>query len=364
MGSVKDFEPIKQPTVSKMGKGDVVYSRRYSVLDWGKERRMPDEIPYADAARCMLAAYGFEKLRETGIQNHYHGLVSSDGSLVSTQSATEPLNRMRVDLVNVHEPPVVDDEYDYSMFRNGVRSNFVIPMEFIYRNSTPKGSSLFKRLDEGSVSLKTIGVSTRPKEYQRLATPFLDISTKFEEIDRYPDERKGQSFQQFLIDYAGLSEREIAYARNVIIAIDRMITKAVSRAGLNNDDGKAELAYAPGRQLIVADEVLTPDSCRWTYVIEQTSVDLSKEISRQWYRIMDKEWVAEVDTAKKSHPADWHNYVTREPKPLPAELVQMIGYVYAAITNAVLEREIFSGVPTIPEIAQEYKRYREVEMHV
>src|SRR3989344_83059 len=363
MGSVKDFVVIKQPTISQMGEGNSVYSNRYSVLDLGKKRRMPDEIPYADDARCMLAAYGFEKLGEMGILNHYHGLVSSNGSLVSTQNATEPLNRMRVDLVNVYEPEIDGGQYNYDTLREFI-SNFVIPIEFIYRNSLPRGSSIFKRLSEGSLTLATMGLADMPKEYQRLSRPYLDMSTKFEEIDRYPDERRGESFDQFLRDYGGLSEREIENVRNAMLAANKVITQAVARAGLNNDDGKLEMAFASGRQLMIVDEIATPDSCRFTYPINGMPVDLSKEIPRQWYRIKDKEWVAEVDAAKKEHPTDWHDYVDREPKHLPAELVQMVGYLYAATANAVLGRDIFPSVPRIDEIAQEYKRYRDVEMKV
>lgn len=346
-----------------MGEGNCVYSTRYSVLDWGKKRRMPDEIPCADAARCMIAAYVFERLGEMGILTHYLGLVNPDGSLVSVEDAEQPLNAMRVKLVNVYQPEIVGGKYDYEIFKE-FASNFVIPMEFIYRNSAPRGSSLFSRLDTGSLSLRTLGLSEMPQEYQRFPRPYSDLSTKFEEIDRYPDERKRESFEQFLRDYVGISHREIGNVRNVILDTNKVITQAVARAGLSNDDGKIELAYAQGRQLMIVDEVATPDSCRLTYPLNGVPIDLSKEIPRQWYRIKDPEWVAEVDAAKKAHPTDWHEYVTRDPKNLPEELLQMLGYVYAATTNAVLETQVFPGVPTIPEIAHEYKRYREVEMKV
>ena len=362
MGSVKDFVVITQPTVSQMGEADCVYSSRYSVLDWGKKRRMPDEIPYADAARCMIAAYIFEELSKRGILTHYEGLVDGD-SVISVSDAKKPLNTMRVKLVNVYEPEVVDGHYDYDIFQEA-GSNFVIPMEFIYRNSLPRGSSVFRRLEDGSLSLATMNLSSMPKEYQRLLRTFLDISTKFEEIDRYPDERRGESFDQFLREYVWLSTREIKDVRNIIPEANDVITEAIARAEMDNDDGKLELAYTPDRKLMIVDEVATPDSCRYTHPLDNTPVDLSKEIPRQWYRIKDPEWVAEVDAAKKAHPTDWHDHVTRKPKNLPAELLQMLGYVYAATTNAVFRREIFEGIPEIPDIAREYNKYRKVEMKV
>src|SRR3989344_7506540 len=363
MGSVKDFVVIRQPTVSQMGEGNSVYSNRYSVLDWGKKKRMPDEIPYAGAARCMISAYVFEDLANGGNLTHYEGLVDEDGSVIPVSAAKKPLNTMRVKLVNVYEPEIDGGQYNYDTLREFI-SNFVIPIEFIYRNSLPRGSSVFKRLSEGSLTLATMGLADIPKEYQRLSRPYLDMSTKFEEIDRYPDERRGESFDQFLRDYGGLSEREIENVRNAMLAANKVITQAVARAGLNNDDGKLEMAFASGRQLMIVDEIATPDSCRFTYPINGMPVDLSKEIPRQWYRINDAEWVAEVDAAKKAYPTKWHNHVKRQPKNLPKDLVEMTGYMYAATANAILGSQIFPGMPSIPEIVQEYQRYRDVEMKV
>src|SRR3989338_10744904 len=123
MGSVKDFVVLRQPTASQMGEGNCVYTNRYSVLDWGKKRRMPDEIPYADASRCMLAAYVFEELANMGILTHYEGLVDEDGSVISVSAAKNPMNTMRVKFVNVYQPEVVDGKYDYSIFQE-VTNNF------------------------------------------------------------------------------------------------------------------------------------------------------------------------------------------------------------------------------------------------
>jgi phosphoribosylaminoimidazole-succinocarboxamide synthase len=361
MGSVKDFVVIRQPTLTEMGLGNCVFSNRYSVLDWGKKRRMPDEIPYADASRCMISAYVFDELRIMGFLTHYLGLVNPDDSLVSVKDAAQPLNSTRVRLANAYEPEVDGDKYDYEVFGE-VDSNFVVPMEFIYRNSLPRGSSVFKRIEDGSLSLATMNLADMPQEYQRLAVAFLDISTKFEEIDRYPDEKKGESFGQFLCEYVRMSPNEIEKARNLILAANGVITSSLAKAELSNDDGKLELAYAPGRQLIIVDEIATPDSCRFTYPVDGVPVDLSKEIPRQWYRIKDKEWVAEVDAAKKEHPTDWHDHVTREPKHLPADLVEMLSYVYRATANGVIGRDVFPGVPRIPEIAMAYKEYRDTEL--
>jgi len=72
MGSVKDIVSIAEPTEKKSGLGKSKFSKRYSVFDWGE---MPDHIPYADASRCMTAAYFFEQqniVHQLQQEAHYH----------------------------------------------------------------------------------------------------------------------------------------------------------------------------------------------------------------------------------------------------------------------------------------------------
>ena len=150
MGSVKDLEVIKKPIRDTMGVGRFHFSDRYSVFDWGE---MPDLIEGKGAALCMMGAYCFERLEEKGIRTHYRGLVDNSGRVVRFDELNQPSNVMEINLVNVYRPKAhVEDgklKYDYGIYTSELR-NFLIPLEIIYRNGLPEGSSVFKRLEQGS----------------------------------------------------------------------------------------------------------------------------------------------------------------------------------------------------------------------
>ncbi|MEM3464754.1 MAG: phosphoribosylaminoimidazolesuccinocarboxamide synthase, partial [Candidatus Bathyarchaeia archaeon] len=163
MGSVKDLEVIKKPTKNKMGVGRFHFSDRYSVFDWGE---MPDHIEGKGAALCLMGAYCFERLEEKGIRTHYRGLVDVNGKVVRFDELEKPTNVMEINLVNVYKPKAYVKEgklcYDYSVYTPKLR-NFLIPLEIIYRNGLPEGSSVFKRLEQGLVTLEELGLDHYPR---------------------------------------------------------------------------------------------------------------------------------------------------------------------------------------------------------
>ena len=185
MGSVKDLEIVKNPTPNNMGIGRFVFSDRYSVFDWGE---MPDQIKEKGKALCMMGAFFFEKLQNEGVATHYRGLVDGNGKLTTFEEVEEPTNIMEIDVVNVVKPRVKImggvEKYDYSIYSHKLK-NFLIPLEVIYRNGLPAGSSVFKRLSEGTLSLIDLGLTKYPKSGEELANPIFDVSTKLETKDRY-----------------------------------------------------------------------------------------------------------------------------------------------------------------------------------
>jgi phosphoribosylaminoimidazole-succinocarboxamide synthase len=337
MGSVKDLEVIKKPTVDKMGVGRFVFSDRYSVFDWGE---MPDLIEGKGAALCMMGAYCFERLEERGVRTHYRGLVDKSGKVVRFDELKEPSNVMEINLVNVYKPRAREDgwklAYDYSMYTPKLR-NFLIPLEIIYRNGLPEGSSVFKRLEQGSVTLGQLGLDHYPKAGERLKKPILDVSTKLEERDRYVtwEEAKGM---------ANLTGEEVVEVKGLLLKVDLLITELASRGGLVNADGKIELAFDPSRRLMVVDVVGTLDECRFTY----DGLHVSKEIARQYYK--KTEWYGQVEEAKKKAQekgiADWKKLVITQPPKLDSRLKNTISQMYQATTNEVTKRRVFS-VPSL-----------------
>jgi phosphoribosylaminoimidazole-succinocarboxamide synthase len=347
MGSVKDLEVIKKPTKNKMGVGRFHFSDRYSVFDWGE---MPDLIEGKGAALCMMGAYCFERLEEKGIKTHYRGLVDKNGKVVKFDELKQPSNIMEINLVNVYRPKTYVQngkvKYDYGVYSPKLK-NFLIPLEIIYRNGLPEGSSVFKRLEQGLVTLKELGLEHYPQAVERLKKPIFDVSTKLEERDRYVSWAEAQRI-------AGLTNRELEEVKALLLKVDEIITEIASKAGLVNEDGKIELAFDAERRLMVVDVVGTLDECRFTY----DGLHVSKEIARQYYK--KAEWYLDVEAAKaraeKEGISDWKKLVKTKPPKLDSTLKNIIGKMYLASANELTERKLFN-TPKLFDIFNEYSEY-------
>jgi phosphoribosylaminoimidazole-succinocarboxamide synthase len=346
MGSVKDLEVLKKPTKDRMGIARFHFSDRYSVFDWGE---MPDLIDGKSAALCMMGAYCFERLEEQGIKTHYRGLVDKSGNVRRFDKLHEPSNTMEISLVNVYKPKAIVQngklEYDYSVYSPGLR-NFLIPLEIIYRNGLPEGSSIFKRLEQGLIKLEDLGLDHYPHAGEKLEKPIFDVSTKLEQGDRYVNWAEAQRI-------AGLTDGELKDVKGLLLKVDDLITQLATRASLVNEDGKIELAFDPSRKLMVVDVVGTLDECRFTY----DGLHVSKEIARQYYR--KTEWYREVEEAKKKAVAegveDWKKLVKTKPPKLDLDLKKLISQMYMATANELAKKEIFA-VPRLIDIIKKYEK--------
>jgi phosphoribosylaminoimidazole-succinocarboxamide synthase len=347
MGSVKDLEVIQKPTRTVMGIGKFHFSDRYSVFDWGE---MPDHIQGKGAALCLMGAYCFEHLEEKGVKTHYRGLIDEKGKTVKVEELRQPSSIMEVCLVNVYKPQtsVINGKitHDYSVYTPSLK-NCLIPLEIIYRNGLPEGSSVFKRLEQGKVTLKDLGLNHYPKPGENLAKPIFDVSTKLEETDRYVTWQEAQKI-------AGLTDKELADAKAILLKADETITEAASNADLKNEDGKIELAFDNERKLMVVDVVGTLDECRFTY----GGVHVSKEVARQFYK--KTAWYQHVEEAKKTAETrgvkDWKALCKSQPPKLDSRLKTIISEMYMATANALTDRKLFD-VPRLAEVIKSYRQY-------
>jgi len=181
VGSVKEIEIIEKAEENKMGIGRFHFSDRYSVFDWGQ---MPDLIEGKGSSLCIVGAFFFEKLSEKGIKTHYRGLIDEYGNLKKLNEIEKPVSIMEISLVRVLKPSFSAGKYDYSIYKKE-KGNFLIPLEIIYRNGIPAGSSILKRLKSGEIKLEDLGLTHFPKEGEKLEKPIFDVSTKLELKDRY-----------------------------------------------------------------------------------------------------------------------------------------------------------------------------------
>jgi len=347
MGSVKDLEVIIPPTQNEMGVGRFHFSDRYSVFDWGE---MPDLIENKGQALCIMGAYCFEELEKRGVKTHYRGVVAPNGKPVTTKELEEPVSVMEIDLARVFKPEFRGGEYDYSIFAKiaeNSEGNFLLPLEIIYRNALPHGSSIFKRMEKGEITLPDVGLDHYPVPGEKLKKPIFEASTKLEERDRYISWSEAQRI-------SGLSDDEIVEVKETLLRVDDLITEAAVKANLKNEDGKIELAFDPGRRLMVVDVIGTLDECRFAY----RDLHVSKEIARQFYE--NTRWHKDVEEAKKEADArgikDWKGLCKSQPPKLDSKLKEIIGRMYMAVANECTGLNLFD-VPGLSKVVEKYESY-------
>jgi len=347
MGSVKDLEVIEKPTADVMGVGRFHFSDRFSVFDWGE---MPDHIAAKGAALCLMGAYCFEQLEKKGVRSHYRGLASLNGKAVKIKELNQPTSIMEISLVNVYPPTTSVTKgkliHDYSMYTPQLK-NCLIPLEIIYRNGLPEGSSVFKRLEQEKITLDDLGLDHYPKPGEQLSKPIFDVSTKLEETDRYITWQEAQKI-------ACLTDQALEKIKAILLIVDEAITEMASRAGLRNEDGKIELAFNENRDLMIVDVVGTLDECRFTY----EGMHVSKEIARQFYK--KTSWYADLEQSKKEAEAkgiqDWQSLCCSQPPLMDPKLKAIISEMYMAAANEMTGHRLFNA-PLLVQVIADYKTY-------
>jgi phosphoribosylaminoimidazole-succinocarboxamide synthase len=347
MGSVKDLEITQKPTRDVMGVGRFHFSDRYSVFDWGE---MPDHIEGKGEALCLMGAYCFERLEAIGVRAHYRGLVDETGKVVRFKELRRPTSIMEVNLVNVYKPETRQSqgklEHDYSLYTSNLK-NCLIPLEIIYRNGLPEGSSVFKRLEQGKLTIKDLGLNHYPKPGEHFAKPIFDVSTKLEQADRYVTWEEAKKT-------AGLTNIELIAVKTILSKVNDTISEIACHARLENEDGKIELAFDDKRRLMVVDVVGTLDECRFTY----DGIHVSKEIARQFYKKTG--WYRDVEEAKKTAETqgakDWKALCKSQPPKLDAQLKTIISEMYMAAANEMIEKKMFA-VSSLADTVKKYKIY-------
>jgi phosphoribosylaminoimidazole-succinocarboxamide synthase len=346
VGSVKDLEILQKPTPEKMGLGRFHFSDRFSVFDWGE---MPDHIDRKGEALALMGAYCFERLEEKSVRTHYRGLVE-DGKPTLFNNLKAPSATMEVATVSIYKPQTLTENgkliYDYSAYTPELK-NLLIPLEIIYRNGLPEGSSVFKRLEQGKVTPQELGLDHYPKSGERLAKPIFDVSTKLEETDRYVTWEEAAKI-------AGLNSIEVAAVKVVLAKVNETINEIAAKASLVNEDGKIELAFDSQRRLMVVDVIGTLDECRFTL----DGLHVSKEIARQFYR--KTEWYRDIEEAKKTAEAkgikDWKSLAKTQPPKLDPKLKTIISQMYMSAANDTTGRRFFDS-PKLVEVVKEYKQW-------
>ena len=343
MGSVKQTTIIQPANESKPGVGVFRFSDDYSIFDWGI---MPDEIERKGLALAAMAGFNFERLKERGIRTHYQRFFGLDRIEFDLAVKYSPIARNF--LTGSGKPNVV---YDYSFFKEnrGQLNNFLIPLEIIFRNGLPKGSSVFKKLKkaEGNpASIKLIldelGLTKVPKEGDMLPKPIIGYTTKLEEGDRNLTEDEAYRI-------SGLTEKEFVKIAPLALQVNDYINERAKQTGLAPHwDGKVEMVYNNG--LVLADVLGTLDEDRF-------GDGISKEVLRQWYKIHQPKFAEACDKLKETGEG-WQERCV-QPIKLPRELSRLVSQMYMSACNLWVGEGIFSGVPNLENIMENLKEYRD-----
>ncbi|MHB9288068.1 phosphoribosylaminoimidazolesuccinocarboxamide synthase [Halobacteriales archaeon Cl-PHB] len=344
MTSVKDFRIDDSADADSFGRGAFVFTDDYSVFDWGK---MPDQIPDKGASLCTMGAFNFELLEDAGVATHYRGVTGPDldgtVSLAAALDAGTAPREMAIDLTQVPDLRFEDGSYDYDAFHAAAGQNYLVPLEIVFRNRVPVGSSLRNRTDPADHGLD---VDDWPDEAVDLAEPIVEFSTKYEKQDRYLNRAEANR----IAGVADVDELETV-ARDV----NRLVTERADEADMVHQDGKIECLYYKG-EIRVADVVGTFDENRFSYDGQQ----VSKEVIRQYHKRTQPDWVDAVGTAKERATrqglADWKSLCDRSPRSLDDSVVQVARDLYCAGTNAYVGRDAFDA----PSLADAVAAAREL----
>lgn len=318
MGSVKNLIVEKEAVEDAMGVGVFEFTDDYSVFDYGK---MPDTIPGKGEALCRQAAYNFKELeKKFEIKTHFRKLASG--------------NKMEVFLVRVLMPQ------NNQIFEE--TRNYLVPLEVIFRNSLPSGSSVFRRLESGEISLDDLGLSEAPQPGQRLEKPLMDVSTKLEPTDRY------LSWDEAL-EISKISEEQLYELKETALNINDFISEKAQGLGLEHADGKVEFAVTPKNELMLVDVCGTLDEDRFLW----NGIHVSKQVCRDYYK--STPWYAELESAKKSgvEKSSWP-----APQPLPPELKEIVSSMYKSVCEAWIGERRWKA-PNIEEVMHSYKAFLE-----
>jgi phosphoribosylaminoimidazole-succinocarboxamide synthase len=367
MGSVKDLVLLEPAYENKWGSANFDFSDRYSIFDWGE---MPDHIERKGAALAVMSAFNFEELERVGIKTHYKGLVTKNHNLIRFSDLTENgngLDVMRVSFSKKYDPiarefigedgnPIV--KYDYSFYdtNRGKINNYLIPLEIIFRNDLPLGSSVFKKIAKAKeLPVKNkrqkklndiynkLGLSGEPNPGDMLPKPVLHYTTKLEAGDRNLTEDEAYRI-------SGLTEQDFEKVAPLALDVDKMITEMAMKAGMDHYDGKVEMVYHDG--LCLVDVIGTLDENRLGLDNEQ----VSKEFIRQWYKKNQPDFAPACDEWKKTGEG-WQDRCTVKPVHIPEELATLVSQMYMAASNLYTGKRVFN-VPELAEIMEQVRPYR------
>jgi phosphoribosylaminoimidazole-succinocarboxamide synthase len=272
------------------------FTDKISVFD----KIIPNLIPRKGESLCRTSAFWFRQSADLGVGTHFIDMPTPTTMTVR-----------RVEVIR-----------DYSKITPST-TNYLIPLEFICRHFV--AGSLHDRLLKGVVRPEDVGLApgAEPEYGARLPKPFIEATTKLEEVDRPVTRAEA-------LDMAGLTEEEYIRIEEAVLKIDGEIASRAESNGLIHVDGKKEFAFDSDRKLMVIDTFGTADEDRFWDAARHSAgefVELSKEMVRQHYRSTGyhDELMAAREAGGEEPPMP----------PLPDDMLQKVSELYTGLYERI-----------------------------
>ena len=381
VGSTKNLRRKKRAGAKAPGILWFEFTDDYSVFDYGK---MPDAIPNKGAAAAMMSAHLFEQaarpatwkafrkegvpdairdrklrgeiadspvlkeLARSGLSTHYQGIVNENGEAVPLAKLKKPSHILEVAAVRIlpPEPVVIGGRrlYNYGALHTGM-TNYLVPLECVFRFGVPRGSSLIERLKEQPDYARELGLKGPVKEGSVLSRPVIEFSSKLEPADRFLS-------YEFAMNVAGLSGERFAALIHTTLLVALWLRERFAKGGIKLWDGKFEFLRLLND--LALGDAITPDELRLTF----RGLQISKEPLRQYHKRHQPAFVEAMKEAKRiarSVDRPLSRIVAdlgHPPKPLDRRMVQAVSQMYAGITERLLGREVFGGTPSLETVSK------------
>ena len=212
--------------------GNVIfhYTDRVTAFDGLKA----DEFSQKGEITCKLSAFWFDFFRNEGIANHFIELLESNMMLVEKMD--------------------------------------ILPVEVICRNYLT--GSLLKRFKAGEEELPGM----KGEEGEAFPAPRVEFTTKFEKVDR------PITIEEIVEEQKWMSPEEVKTLEDMTLGINQLMSDYLAAKGIILVDFKIEFGKDKHGIIMLADEVGTPDVCRF-WVKEEFDkgniVRLDKDVFRR-----------------------------------------------------------------------------------
>ena len=293
LNSTKNLHVVEPPTETKEGIGVFEYADHYTVFHYG---RMPDPIPGKGEAICRMAVVNFTMLEAAGVRTHFRRLIAP--------------NKIEFTLARLPDPaarPLTPSS-----------GNYLIPLQVLFRNELPPGSSVHRRLAAGKLTPADVGLDKVPAIGEKLGQPLIEYATTRDDVNRFISPGEAQRL-------AGLDDEQFDAMRKTTLKVNEVLTGHAAKIGLSHCDGKVEYLLTGDRELVLADSPGTPDESRLMF----NGVHCGKQILRDWYVRSGHEIPVSRLISEGVPRSEWP-----KPAPLPPAFLPVMTDLYQSLSEA------------------------------